>query len=196
MKSKKSLLALAIPFLAALAGIIVFQLQSATVEKDQRAQFIKGGGFSLSNEGSPFQLADLKGSPVILYFGFTHCPDVCPVGLSVISEVFKSKPKFDEARALFVTLDPERDNGSKLSEYVSFFHQNIIGLTGKLDEIEVVAKKYATYFKKVPLPDSELEYTVDHTAYFFLIDRNGELIRVLDHNTDAKKLGDEFSKLI
>lgn len=191
---------LIIPILAFIVGTAlsyVFFHQPEAIKKDTKASFLKGGNFSLSNNGSEFHLSDLKGKAVILYFGYTFCPDVCPVGLAVIRDTFNSNSQFDEtATAIFVTLDPERDTAEKMHEYTSFFHPRIKGLTGDLTEIGQVADQYGTFFRKSPANKKDGSYTVSHTAHFYLIDAEGELMRVLDHDTKANVLADELLNLL
>ena len=119
-------------------------------------------------------LSQFKGSPVLLYFGFTFCPDICPIGLTVIRDALKKSEKYNNINVLFVTVDPERDTPVRLKEYLSFFNPSFIGLTGDLKSIAEVAAKYGTYFAKTEANEHG-EYSVDHTAYVYLIDRNGEL---------------------
>lgn len=171
-------------------------LDAPAVEKDIKAKYLKGGEFTLSNEGNAFSLSSLKGQPVILYFGFTFCPDVCPVGLATIRDALNSSEQLSDIPALFITLDPERDTAQKLKDYTGFFHRNIIGLTGSLDEISAVTKTYGTYFKKSVKSDKPGDYLVDHTAYFYLIDKQGELLRVLDHDASASELSELLLKLL
>jgi len=167
-----------------------------TVEKDIKAQYLKGGPFELSNEGSVFNLEDLQGTPVILYFGFLNCPDICPVGLAVIRDTLNYDPEFKDVKSLFVTLDPERDNSEKLKEYTAFFHSNIIGLTGSMKEIKIVASNYGTAFRKAPQSLKQDNYSIDHTAYFYIIDKDGDLIRVMDHDSKPEALSEIIKKLL
>ena len=196
VKLKKFSVILSVVLLCAAA--VAFQFMPKGVEKDVKAAYLKGGEFSLSNEGEGFKLSSLKGSPVILYFGFTFCPDVCPVGLTVIRDALNSSDALSDVPVLFVTLDPERDNKQRLDEYTAFFHSNIKGLTGSLSEISSVAKQYGTYFRKSVGKGAEASdnYNVDHTAYYYLIDGEGELIRVLDHNAKAEQISDLLLKMI
>lgn len=185
--------------LALVIGIAVSIYTSGVnkVDKDIKAKYLKGGEIALSNEGKPFTLTSLQGQPVVLYFGFTFCPDVCPVGLATIRDALKSSESLAKVPAIFITLDPERDSRARLEEYTAFFHANIVGLTGSLKEIQDVAKRYGTYFQKSPKKDAPADdYLVDHTAYFYLIDANGELTRVLDHNASAQEISDLLLKML
>ncbi|MDX1453151.1 MAG: SCO family protein, partial [Oleiphilaceae bacterium] len=165
--------------LAAILSIILFGGRDDEPE-DVRAAYLPGGDFALTHGDTTFDMRSLRGSPYVLYFGFTHCPDVCPTGLAKIRDAFQQLPQQSVAKALFVTLDPARDNAEHVQRYAEFFHPDIIGRTGTLEEISALAKAYGTYFKANE-PDDQGNYSVDHTAYFYLIDKQGKLKRVLDH---------------
>jgi len=193
MKNKTFLIVMLLA--CAVAGALSFQaLKKQASTKDIKAQYLKGGDFTLQSQKGDVSLSSYAGQPVVLYFGFTHCPDVCPLGLTVIRDALKIMPEADVA-ALFVTLDPERDTAPRLAEYLAFFHDKLVGLTGDLESITGIAKQYGTYFMKTA-PDEHGAYSVDHTAYFYLIDQNGELVRVLEHNTQAETLARELDKLL
>ena len=187
-----------IPLLSFLLAVSFsyFYFKNSAVVKDTKAQYLKGREFSLSNAGNPFNLADMQGKPVILYFGYMSCPDICPVGLAVIRDTLNLSPEFENVRSLFVTLDPERDFSENLNEYTAFFHDNIKGLTGELSEIKRVAALYGTYFRKTAIDDSVKEYSVDHTAYFYLLSDEGELMRVMDHDATPDQLAGVIKQLL
>jgi protein SCO1/2 len=134
-----------------------------------------GGSFRLLDQnGKTVTDADLKGRPFLVFFGFTHCPDICPTTLFEVSEVLRQLgPDAGRARALFVTVDPERDTPEKLKDYLSSFDPHLIGLTGSPDAVERVLKAYRVYYKKVP---SEGGYTMDHTALVYLMDKQGRFV--------------------
>ena len=123
-----------------------------------------GGPFSLTDHnGRTVTEQDLKGRPFLVFFGFTNCPDICPTTMFEISEVLKKLgPDGDRTRALFITVDPERDTPAALKDYVSSFDPRIVALTGEPDAIAAVAKAYRAYYRRVPLKDGG--YTMDHTG--------------------------------
>jgi protein SCO1 len=135
-----------------------------------------GGPFSLTDQnGRTVTDRDLKGHPFLVFFGFTHCPDVCPTTLFDVSEVLKALgPDADRARALFITVDPERDTASTLKDYLSSFDPHLSALTGDPAAIAAVAKAYRVYYKKVPL--AEGGYTMDHTAIIYLMNKDGRFV--------------------
>jgi protein SCO1/2 len=135
--------------------------------------------------GGPFQLTDqagqsvtdqnLKGRPTLIFFGFTHCPDVCPTSLFEISEVLRAMGKdADRVNAYFVSVDPERDTAAAMKDYLSSFDPHLKGLTGDPQAVAKVLSAYRVYAKKVPLKDGD--YTMDHTALIYLMDREGRFV--------------------
>jgi protein SCO1/2 len=135
--------------------------------------------------GGPFQLTDqagqtvteknLQGKPSLIFFGFTHCPDVCPTSLFEISEVLRAMGK-DAGRvnAWFVSVDPERDTADAMKDYLSSFDPHLKGLTGAPDAVAKVISGFRVYARKVPLKDGD--YTMDHTALVYLMDRDGKFV--------------------
>lgn len=179
------------------AGTISYQsLSQNAPEKDIKASYLEGGPFTLASAEGNRTLSEFSGRPVVLYFGYTYCPDICPLGLSVIRDAMKALPAGTIKPApLFVTLDPARDTTEHLKEYLAFFSPEFVGLTGSVEQIKEVAGRYGTYFM-AGKPDAKGGYTVDHTGYFYLLDKRGELMRVLDHNTTAQALALELEKLL
>lgn len=135
-----------------------------------------GGPFTLiDQDGKTVTDASFKGKPFLVFFGFTHCPDVCPTTLYEISEVLKQLgPDANRTAALFITVDPERDTPGELKRYISSFHSGIVGLTGSQEAIDAVAREYRVFAKKVPGKDGD--YTMDHTAVVFLMDKEGRFV--------------------
>jgi protein SCO1/2 len=135
--------------------------------------------------GGPFQLTDqagqtvteknLRGRPTLIFFGFTHCPDICPTSLFEISEVLKAMGKdADRVNAYFISVDPERDNLAAIKEYLSSFDPHLKGLTGDPEAVAKVISGFRVYARKVPLKDGD--YTMDHTALIYLMDRDGKFV--------------------
>lgn len=126
--------------------------------------------------GSSFRLSETRGQIVLLYFGYTFCPDVCPTTLSDLRRV-KADLGDDapQVQVLFVTVDPERDTFEKLGKYVSQFDPTFIGLSGSMDELAKVWDAYGIYREETEFPNSASGYLVNHTARVFLIDQDGNL---------------------
>src|SRR5690349_5434548 len=140
------------------------------------AQAAIGGPFRLTDQnGKTITDQDLKGRPFLVFFGFTHCPEICPTALFDISEILnKLGPDADKINALFITVDPERDTPQVLKEYLSSFNPRLIGVGGDPEALAAVAKEYRVYYKKVPLKDGD--YTMDHTAIVYLMDKTGAFV--------------------
>ncbi len=180
--------------LAVILSVLIFGGKNTATE-DIRAAYLPGGEFTLSHGGERFDMRGLRGAPYILYFGFTHCPDVCPLGLATIRDALQQDEALSDVKALFVSVDPERDTAERVASYAAFFHPNILGKTGTKEEITKLAKAYGTYFM-AGAKDANGGYSVDHTAYYYLLDRDGELVRVLDHNVTALTIAEELQKLL
>ena len=136
-----------------------------------------GGSFKLTDQnGQPISDDDLKGKPFLVFFGYTHCPDVCPTTLFEVSEVMRSLGKdADRAKALFVTVDPERDTPAVLKDYLSSFDPNLIGVTGDEAALNTVEREYRVYAKKVPT-GKDGDYSMDHSAVVYLMDKRGRFV--------------------
>ena len=153
--------------------LMVFGRVSAPVAQQFAAV---GGPFKLTDQnGQALSEQDLKGRPFLVFFGFTHCPDVCPTTLFEVSEILRSLGHdADRTRALFITVDPERDTPPVMKDYLSSFDPHLAGLTGDPAAIAAVAKAYRVYYKKVPLDQGG--YTMDHTAIVYLMDKEGRFV--------------------
>ena len=135
-----------------------------------------GGPFSLVDQnGATVTEAALKGHPSLMFFGYTFCPDVCPTTLLSASNWLKALgPDGDRLKVYFVTVDPERDTVSQMKAYLQAFDPRIVGLSGDRPAIDATIKAYRAYAKKVPLKDGD--YTMDHTALVYLMDKDGSFI--------------------
>jgi protein SCO1/2 len=134
-----------------------------------------GGPFKLVDQNAkPISDQDMKGRPFLVFFGFTHCPDVCPTTLFDVSEIFRALGPDAKVRALFVTVDPERDTPAVMKDYLSSFDPRVSGATGDEAAIAAAEKSYRVYAKKVPLDGGG--YTMDHTAIVYLMDKDGRFV--------------------
>ena len=135
-----------------------------------------GGPFRLEDQnGRPVTDQDMKGRPFLVFFGYTHCPDICPTTLFDISQVFqKLGPDADRTGALFITVDPERDTPTVLKDYLSNFDPHLRGLTGDPGAVSAALRAYRVYAKKVPLDQGD--YSMDHTAVVYLMDKDGRFV--------------------
>ena len=164
---------------AFLAGLVVFLavFLYATGQLGPRTSASAvGGPFTLTDQdGKQITDADLKGKPFLVFFGYTHCPDVCPTTLFDISEVMRALgPDADRTEALFISVDADRDTPAVLKDYLSSFDPHVRGATGNRGELDKVEKGYRVYAKKVPTGPGD--YTMDHTALVYLMDKQGRFV--------------------
>ncbi|HEY6027227.1 MAG TPA: SCO family protein [Pseudolabrys sp.] len=165
---------------AFLAGLVVFLavFLYATGQLGTRAPSAGiGGPFALTDQnGKPITDADLKGKPSLVFFGYTHCPDVCPTTLFDISEVMRALgPDADRAAALFISVDPDRDTPAVLKDYLSSFDPHVRAATGDQANLDKVEKEYRVYAKKVPTGKNG-DYSMDHSAIVYLMDKSGRFV--------------------
>jgi protein SCO1/2 len=147
-----------------------------------------GGPFTLTDtKGQRRSLEDFRGRIVLLYFGYTYCPDVCPTDLMQVAAVLsRLGPEAERVQALFVTFDPERDTPKHLHSYLKDFDPRLIGLTGTPEEIATAARLWRVYYAKVPMADGN--YLIDHTAYTFVIDQEGHYAGVFPPGSEAERM--------
>lgn len=161
----------------AIAGLVALTLALRPAAAPQASSSTTmaelGGPFTLTgSDGQPFSSTRLAGRPYAIFFGFTHCPDVCPTTLARLARLSKALGPDDTVfQRVFITVDPERDKPADMARYTGLFGIPIIGLTGSPEQIERVKKLYGIYAKKVP--QSGGDYSVDHTATVLLFDRGG-----------------------
>ncbi|MDZ7654381.1 MAG: SCO family protein [Sulfurimicrobium sp.] len=143
-----------------------------------------GGDFTLQSFDGPVSLHDFRGKVVLIYFGYTSCPDICPTSLAFTSQALNALDKEELARTqvLFISVDPERDTLEKLKEYGPFFHAKVLGLTGTPQEIADAARQYGASYRKQDT-GSAGGYVVDHSSSTYVIDPNGKLAATLQHGT-------------
>ena len=167
-----------VAFLLGLAALGTTALVTLTPAGRQAAPSAVGGPFSLvDQDGRPDTERDLVGRPHLVFFGFTHGPDVCPTTLFQISEVLREARKGGKARdveAFFVTVDPERDGPAALKSYLGSFDERVRGLTGDPAAVAAALKAYKAFSRKVPTKDGD--YTMDHTAVVYLMDAQGRFV--------------------
>ena len=158
-----------------------------------------------SKIGGPFQLTDqsgqtvtdksLQGRPSLIFFGFTHCPDICPTSLFEMSEVLRALgPDADKVNAYFISVDPERDTTEVMKNYLQSFDPHLKGLTGSPEETAKVISEYRVYAKKIPLKDGD--YTMDHTAVVYLMDRDGSFVAPFNLKQTPQAAADELKRYL
>lgn len=161
-----------------------------------------GSGRGTALIGGPFTLVDqdgrtvtdqsFRGAPFLVFFGYTHCPDVCPTTLSDLTQAFELLGPDKPMRAAFITVDPERDTPEALKQYVSSFDPRISGLTGSPAAIAAAEKAYRVYARKVPSAAGG-DYTMDHTSIVYLMDKDGRFVEALNLQQPPDKVAAELS---
>ncbi len=156
-----------------------------------------GGDFTLDSYRGPVSLADYRGRVVVVYFGYTWCPDICPTSLGYLTAALNEldSSELSSVQAFFVSVDPERDTLERLKAYGEYFHPNILGITGRPETVREVATRYGAAYAKAE-QKSETDYVVDHSAALYLVDREGRLADVLVHGTPPREIYDALKKLI
>ena len=147
-----------------------------------------------SHLGKIVDIKDFKDTPTLLFFGFTHCPEVCPTTLSnLLNNIELLEKNKKNYRVLFITLDPERDTINNLKDYLQNFNSSVIGLTGELNEINKFAKNWNIYWEKVSEGD---DYTINHTATVFMINKNGNFAGTIAWGESDKSIKLKLQKLL
>ena len=169
--------------------------QDKVVTEVENQEGIPGGHFRLrTHDGKIFDTMENQ-DPMLIYFGFTYCPDVCPITLLTMANVL-DKLDNEKITPLFITVDPERDNEEILSNYVTAFHNKIIGLTGSISEINKVTSDWKVYFKKennIDMPDN---YSVNHLDIIFIANKNAEFVDFIKPNTSSEDVIKKLVKVI
>lgn len=148
----------------------------------------------IDQHGRRVSSGDFAGRYMLVYFGFTFCPDICPLGLQTMSDALD---RFDGTAIdpVFITVDPERDTPEAMRDYVAHFHPRLIGLTGSPDAIAHAARGFKVFYRKVPDPDAPDDYTVDHSSIFYLMSPDGTYLAHFDHNATAETMADKLAAL-
>ncbi len=186
---------------AALAAFLFAAFAALVVLIQARHWFgedaLEGSGATV---GGPFALTDTTGKRVtdkdflghylLIYFGFTSCPDVCPTELAVMAAALDSLgAEGEKVQPILITVDPERDTVGALADYVAAFHPRLVGLTGTVEDVQAVAKAYRVYFAKTE-PDAIGDYSVDHSSVVYLMDPDGDYLTVFGRDVDAEAMAE------
>ncbi len=178
----------------ALAGMAVLLLRQPASETAQNSVQL-GGPFTLTSaDGQTFSSTQLAGKPYAIFFGFTHCPDVCPTTLARMVKLRRQLGAGNDAfQIVFVSVDPERDGPPELRDYLSLFPDPIVGLTGTQARIDHAKRQFGIFSQKVP--DQSGGYTVDHTATVLLFDRNGDFVATISAEEDDRVALDKLKRI-
>ncbi len=157
-----------------------------------------GGPFTLTDhEGNAVTEADFLGRHTLVYFGYTFCPDVCPMELLSITEALERLgPKADDVVPLFITVDPERDTVAVMADYAQNFHPNLRALTGTPEEIRATTRAYRVYFKKADGPEAGDDYLMDHTSLIYFMGPDGSYVTHFTFGTPPDEIAIRLSELL
>lgn len=149
-----------------------------------------GGEFTLQSTKGDLSLSDLRGKVVPIYFGYTHCPDVCITSLSKLATAMKTLSQEQRAgiQPVFITVDPERDTAQKSQQYAEFFYPGGLGLSGSVETIAEIAKRYFVIYEKVAIEGSEMDYAVDHSSIIYVVGKDGKIKSLVHHADTAEAL--------
>ncbi len=174
-------------------GLGVWLLNQPSAEN--RPAVTIGGPFRLESGGGRIVTdADLRGAPFLVFFGYAHCPDVCPTSIFQLSEVLRALGPDAKMRVLFITVDPERDTPQVMQDYVSSFDSRLIGLSGDRAAIDKVLHEYRVYARKAPGEGGA--YTMDHSAVIYLMDREGRFVRAFNLERPPEAAAAELKALL
>ena len=168
--------------------------QAGGGDQDTSADLI-GGPFALvDHTGAPFTDQDLRGRPFLVFFGFTYCPDVCPLTLNKLAVALDTlePQQADAFQTVLITVDPERDTPEQLALYVQNygFPNNLRGLTGPIEDIQAVADAYRVHFRKIESADTASEYLMEHSSVLYLMDADGRFATVFTHASTPTEIAD------
>ena len=177
--------------------LVLFWLKLGANQEDGLLDYPIGGDFTLTaDDGESYTLSDHQGEVRLLFFGFTHCPDVCPTTLLELKEVYAQLGSDgEEVETLFISIDPERDTPELLHEYLASFDLPVRGLTGSVEQVTEVIDAYAGWFDKVDL-DSAAKYTMDHSTSSYLIDREGKVRYIFGYEDGPERIAHIVRKLL
>jgi protein SCO1/2 len=161
-------------------------------QSDGQGRVAIGGPFTLTDAtGARRTEKDYLGKPLLVMFGFTNCPDICPSGLQTLTVALdKLGDKAEGVTPVFITVDPERDTPQALAAYIKSFHPRIQALTGSVEEVQAAVKAYRVYAKKVPDANDPTRYSVDHSSFYYLMDAQGQYVKHFPHSTSADVLAE------
>lgn len=183
---------------AALARVIVQRLDGNQQSVVSTGTALVGGPFTLTDAGGQrVSDGDFRGRWMLVSFGYTYCPDICPLALQVIGQALDRLPEGveEEVAPIFITVDPERDTPAVLAEFVPAFHPRLVGLTGTPEEIEAVKRAYRVYARKGAGSDGP-DYLVDHSTFVYLMGPDGAYVTHFGHATTAEEMAERLEALV
>ncbi len=197
-------------FVSILAGLAIGGLAAVAVFPEAREKVFGQSGPTTTGKaliGGPFTLTDQNGKKVtdqdfrgrsmLVFFGFTHCPDICPAGLQLISAALaKLGPKAANVTPIFISVDPQRDTPETLATYVKNFDDRIVGLTGTPEEVAAVARAYRVFYEKTPNETNPAEYGMNHTSIIYLMGPDGTYVAHFTPMTSVDQMVEKLDKVL
>ncbi len=180
------------------AAVLLLTAPEGSRQVQSSGTALVGGPFSLIGpDGKTVTDQDFRGRYMLVFFGFTHCPDICPAELQVVAEALdKLGDKAAKVVPIFITVDPERDDPKTMGEYVKSFGPNFVGLTGSPDAIAAAAKAYRVAYTKAENKASPENYNVDHSALVYLMDQNGQYLAHFPYGTGAQEMAEKLDRFL
>ena len=194
-RSSTLILIVALVLSAATAGLLWHMEERARLEAQAQSVQVGAPFRLIDQDGHVRSDADFHGRFVLLYFGYSYCPDVCPTTLALMASALeKLGPQAKDVVPVFITIDPARDTPSVLKSYLAEFGPAFVGLTGKQGDIAKVAHSYDVYFAKRPLAGGN--YSMDHSSTIYLLDRDGHFVKTYDDDISAQALAGDLKKVM
>ncbi|MEM7360521.1 MAG: SCO family protein [Pseudomonadota bacterium] len=190
-------IALALSLLLVVLGLFAINSDNSFGDRPSSISEL-GGDFTLQHHEGEVSLSDFTDKVVVMYFGFTSCPEVCPNSMGVISAAFNrmDQASQDQVQGLLVSLDPSRDSLANLAEYAEFYHHKIIGLTGSQDSITAVTNQYGAYYDFADISRAGEDYAIEHSSRYYVIDQQGRLVAAMRHSTTPNELKTQIEELL
>ena len=194
--SERILVVIAGLLAALVLGLALFWMPEMPERPLPKAAIAAGGDFTLESASGPVSLKDYRGKLVLVYFGYTFCPDICPTSLASTAEGLKQLKPEEAARVamVFISVDPERDTPPRLKEYAEFFHPSLVGVTGTPENLAEIAKRYGVFYAKQKVETAGGGYVVDHSADTYVVGPNGQLVGKIAHATPPDRVVAEIRK--
>lgn len=183
-------IALAVIIGAGGAWVTADFLNVNTTRNSATSPLPQGGDFTLQGVNGPVNLHDFRGKTVVLYFGYTACPDICPTSMATLKAALGQldAAEVQQVQGLFVSVDPERDTLEHIQRYVSYFHPNLVGVSGEQAQLQEITRRYNVFYRKVDVPGSAMAYTIDHSAILYVIDKQGQVREQVQHAVPPAEL--------
>jgi protein SCO1/2 len=194
LSSRRELVITLAVMLIVAAGIGIFITRNSPATSGSTSgQALIGGPFELVNDqGEPVTEATFAGRYMLIYFGYSFCPDICPTSLQAMAGAYAllSADEQDEIRPIFITVDPERDTVEAIADYVALFHDDLIGLTGTVEQVNAASAAYRVYHAKNAPEDGSDDYFVDHSSFYYLMGPDGRYVRHFGHDTTEEQMAE------